>query len=418
MRGRRRGQRRAQRPFRFSDRGTKFAIFAQPRTLGFEPETVSLRARPGSIAAGPRDRSIHVIDARHKFSYRRDDTLAFRAHPPYRGPRFPGARPRRGHFDHLGAGSRAFEAAATFAVVRITLEIWEHYLRRRVPWHFRGTFGPSLEVIPRVRSNNAWSGDGYLEFGYPDYPDPGERQHPFCTNFEVVAHETGHLILKSVIGTMPDDEKSLMHRAHEEAAADLVAVLAALQFETVLAFALERTRGKLFSINPISRIGAWGPRSFDRLRTIFNGSTMSDVRARRNLDKYVLARPFAGGAFDTFVEIFEGNLVDAGAISSRLAAASRHAPHTAIPRLQRQFDARYALHPAAFRRALVGARDTFARLLAATWTLTGRDGVTFAGVVTNMLAADRALSGARSGRYGDVIRRVFAAREIEPHSSR
>jgi hypothetical protein len=379
-----------------------------------------LRARPGAIAAGPRDESIHVIDAQRKFAYRRDDTLAFRHHPPYprHAARVRPARPRHGHFDHLRVGTRQFNAAAAFAVVRITLDIWEHHLGRRMAWHFRRTFGPSLELIPRVSSNNAWSGDGYLEFGYPDYPDPQERQIPFCLNFEVVAHETGHLILKSVIGTMPDDEKSLMHRAHEEAAADLVAVVAALQFDSVLRFALERTRGKLFSINPISTIGAWGVRSFDRLRAMFNRSTMSRVRMLHDLDKYALARPFSGGAFDVFVEMFEGNLVELGAISARLAAASRHAPHPEIPGLQRRFDARYARHPELFRRALVGARDTFARLLARTWAMTRPQGVTFGTIVANMLAADRAMAGGRTGRYGEVIRRAFAAREIEPDPAR
>ena len=352
-----------------------------------------------------------MIDARHKFAYRNDDTLVFRHQPPYRGRRYRAARPRGGHFDSLAPGSRAFDAAHTFAIMRITLEIWEHFLARRIPWHFRRTFGPSLEIIPHVSSNNAWSGDGYLEFGYPDYPDPMERTIPFCRNFEVVAHETGHLILKSVIGTMPDDEKSLMHRAHEEASADLVAVLAALQFDCVLDFALVRTRGKLFSVNPISRIGAWGPRSMDRLRAMFNASTMSDVRRRRNLDKYVLARPFAGAAFDLFVEIFEDNLVALRAIPRALADASRGAEHTALPRLQRRFTTHYLTAPLAFRRALAAARDRFSRLLAATWERTRPEGVTFGTVVDNMLAVDRALW---RGRYCAKIRQAFAAREIEP----
>jgi hypothetical protein len=402
-------------PFHFSSRGTKFLIFAQSPALGFAPELVRLRARPGTISAGPRDSSIHVIDARRKFPYRRDRDATFRTQPPYpaRAPRFPGARPRRGHFDHLSPGTPAFDAAATFAVVRLVLEIWEHHLGRPIPWHFRKTFGPSLEVIPLVSSDNAWSGDGYLEFGYPFYPDAEERKTPFCLNFEVVAHETGHLILKSLIGTMPDDEKSLMHRAHEEAGADLVALLSALHFDSVLNLALERTRGKLFSINPISSVGEWGRTSFDRLRELFNDSTMSWARNSRTMDKYRLARPFEGAAFDAFVEIYEARLVALRAIPRALAMQSRHAHRAVIPALRRRFDAWYTRHPDAFRHALVDARDDFTRLLARTWQITRRDGVTFAGVVANMLAADRGLF---RGRYARIVRRSFEARGIVPAS--
>jgi len=91
-----------------------------------------------------------------------------------------------------------------------------------IPWHFVEQAGPVLQVHPRVTCANGWSGNGFLEFGFPFFPN---RQHRFCDNFEVVAHETGHLIMKSMVGTMPDDEKSLQHRAHEEAAADLIALV-------------------------------------------------------------------------------------------------------------------------------------------------------------------------------------------------
>jgi hypothetical protein len=397
--------------FRFSARGTKFSVYAQSPEMGFDPEVVRIRARPGSIKAGPRDARMHVIDARRKRPYRRDADASVRARPPYRGPRYSPVRPRAGHFEHLVPGSRPFDAAATFAVVRIVLEIWEHHVGRRIPWYFAAAEGPSLEVIPRVSSNNAWSGDGYLELGYPFYPEPEERDHPYCRNFEWVAHETGHFILKALIGTMPDDEKSLMHRAHEEAAADLVALLSALHFDSVLTFVLERTRGKLFSINPLSRLGAWGARSDERLRTLYNDSTMRFARTGRAVDKYRLAKPFEGAAFDAFVEIFEARLVALRAIPAALARASRHGGRRALPGLQGRFERCYRRAPVSFRRALAGTRDDFSALLARTWGTTAREGVTFSGVLRNMLAAERALF---RGRYAGILRRAFARREIAP----
>jgi hypothetical protein len=397
--------------FSFSTRGTRFSVFAQAPETGFAPEVVRIRARPGSIGPGPRDASMHVVDACRKFPYRRDADASIRARPPYRGRRFPAVRPRRGHFDHLVPGTRSFDAAHTFAVVRVVMEIWEHHLGRRIPWYFEATAGRRLEIIPRVSSNNAWSGEGYLELGYPRYPEAAERVHAYCRNFEWVAHETGHFILKAVIGTMPDDEKSLMHRAHEEAAADLVALLSALHFDSVLTFALERTGGKFFSINPLSRLGVWGARSDERLRTLYNDSTMGFARTARRVDKYRLARPFEGAVFDAFVEIFEARLVALGAIPATLARASRHAGRRALPGLRRPFEACYRRAPASFRRALAGARDDVSALLARTWITTARDGVTFSRVLSNMLATERRLF---RGRYAAMLRRAFARRQIAP----
>src|SRR5687767_2371882 len=232
------------RAFRFNEGGTRFRIYPQPARLGFTPITVHVDAPPGSIRPGPRDATIETIDAVAKLGYRADDTEAIRRRPPYRGRRRPGVRPVGGHFDHVEPGTREFGITAPFAAVRIVLEIWRHYLRRPLRWHFADTVSPTLELFPHIRSWNAWSGDGYIELGSPYYPD--DRDDPYAENFEVVAHETGHLILKSVLGTMPDDEKSMQHRAHEEAAADFIAMLSTLHFPPVAARALAQSHGQLY----------------------------------------------------------------------------------------------------------------------------------------------------------------------------
>ena len=112
-----------------------------------------------------------------------------------------------------------------------------------------------LQVHPRVECANGWSGNGFLEFGFPYFPG---RRFRFCENLEVVAHETGHLVMKAVVGTMPDDEKSLQHRAHEEGAADLIALVTTPHFESVIAHVLRQTAGFLFGDNLLSRFGEWG----------------------------------------------------------------------------------------------------------------------------------------------------------------
>ena len=407
---------------------------------GFEtPIVVHVDSRPGTIGPGPADSTMYVVDAtgippnRWKAPYADDATGEPRWRPPYprREPRRAPARPRRGHFDHLAVGTRAFWACHVFATVRCVREIWEHCFGRRLPWFFKDPDAPRLEIIPRAESANAWSSEGFLEFGY--LLDRRRRPAWLCENFDVVAHETGHLILKSVIGNPTNAKKTLDYRAHEEAAADLVAVVACLHFDEVVRRLLRNTKGRLFSRNLLSRLGEEGRRS--QIRTAFNAATMwspSVVRADAAYDKHGFSKPFSGGAFDLFVEIYERHLVRHGAIPAALARRSRSAVATALAglsreavhrrfrRLRRAFAEHFVGAEETFRQALCEARDDFARLLARTWDRTSvRDfpgrGPAYAGVVTNMLAADRAVTG---GRYGEIIRKAFRQRGIVPSGRR
>ena len=391
---------------RYRRNGTRFLVFPQPRHVpGFaQPEIVHVNAAPGTIHAGPQDERIYVVDARHKTPYppqpRRPGDL-----PPYAGPRLPPARPdAAGHFDHVGPDAPAFRSATVFATVRCVLEIWEPYFGRRLPWHFRDTY-PRLEVIPSVPMDNAASRYGYVELGFKT------PSRPYCENFEVVAHEVGHLILKSVIGN-PPEPKLLEFRAHEEASADLVAMIASLHFESVVDHVLERTRGKLFSTNAVSRIAEPVTR-----RTAFNDKTMTNVRWKPdpNSYKYGLSLPFTGAVFDILVELYESRLVARGAIPQTLAERSAHVGPAAILGVQRRFAEHFKRHRREFKPALVHARDHVTQLLARTWAKTQPTDLSYARVVGNMLAADAELTG---GRHGGLIRRSFEWRRILPPRSR
>ncbi len=387
---------------RYRRNGTRFLVYPKPRHLPpiGDPEIVHVNAVAGTIEAGPQDERIYVVDARNKRPYpqhpRRPGDL-----PPFAGPRFPPARPdAAGHFDHIGPDDPAFRSATVFATVRCVLEIWETYFGRRLPWHFRETY-QRLEVIPCVPVDNAASRYGYVEFGFKT------PARPYCENFEVVAHEVGHLILKSVIGN-PPEPKLLEFRAHEEASADLVALIASLHFESVVDRVLERTRGKLFSTNAISRIAAPVTR-----RNAFNNKTMTNVRWNPdpNRYKYGLSLPFTGAVFDILVELYEGRLLASGAISKELAERSTHVGPGAFAGLQRRFAAHFERHRREFKRALVHARDQVAQLLARTWSKTLPTDLSYARLVANMLAADAELTG---GRRRGLIRRSFEWRRIIP----
>ena len=226
----------------------------------------------------------------------------------------------------------------------------------------------------------------------------------------MVAHETGHLLLKATIGTMPDDEKSLQHRAHEEGGADLVALITALHLESVIDHVLTQTGGFLYSDNLLSRVGEWGRGADDVARTAFNDKTMASLRSQRSLNKHQLSAPFTGAVFDVLVQGFVGHLQRHGAIDEHLAARCRHRPGQPLEDLRAAFGAARARHHEVFSESLRSARDDTGWLLAGAWRRTSLDGVTFAKVLTHLLEADAELGT----DLGEIIRESFRARGIVP----
>ena len=395
---------------RLDEGGTRFRIYPQSRKVGFKPIVAHVDVEPRDISPGPTDAMIETIDAINKLGNHRDKDESLRKPPPKYRPREPLRPNPDGHFE-FEAGTPEFSVAAPFAIVHTVLRIWRHYFERAEPWTFPPGTPERLQVFPHIRSYNAWSGGGTFEFGYPDFPR--HLKNPFCENFEVVAHETGHLIMKSVVGTMPDDEKSIQHRAHEEAAADLIAMFSVLQFDSVVDRVLGDTDGQLYGDNVLSWIGEWGVTGTKVVRRLFNEATMASARDVKEVEKHGLSLPFSGAVFDLLVEVFKGKLVDDGKLAAGLAKATRHVPDRPIPRGSARLFARARrTAPDEFRQALLAARDDVARLLARAWRATPRIGVTYAGVAGRLLDADAEL--APGGRYGALISELFRQRGIVP----
>jgi hypothetical protein len=381
---------------RFAERGTRFLVFPQPKNLrGFgTPATVYVNARPGSIAPGPEDDAIYTVDAELKPAYRESSGT-----PPYIGSRYPAAVPDgEGHFDHIRPPARAFSSTTAYASVRCVLEIWEGYLGRQVTWHFANG-KRRLELIPRSETANAWSGDGYVELGFVK----GNWARPFCENFDVVAHEVGHLLSWAVIGK--PRRRSMAYRANDEASADLVAIVTSLHFDKVVSHLLTRTAGNLLSVNVLSRIGELSRTT--QARKAFNSVRMSTVGP--GADKYRRSLPFTGGAFEVLVGIYEQELVDHRAISEDVRQRSLAARRRDLAAVQLAFRRSFRARRQKFETALFDARDYFGRLLTSAWEKTSMHARSHATVAVHMMAADRELSG---GRYAGLIRRCFEQRDI------
>ena len=108
--------------------GTRFRLYPSYAEGFAEPEVVEVSLPAGTVRAGPSDHSMCVVNP-----VRKDEPYDPPHYvPPYRGPVYAPALPGPdGHFDHIPVETEQFLAAHLYGTVRWTLDIWEHYLRRR-----------------------------------------------------------------------------------------------------------------------------------------------------------------------------------------------------------------------------------------------------------------------------------------------
>jgi hypothetical protein len=373
-------------------RGTRFLLYPQPPILAPSqaPETVWVSPPAGSVGPGPADDRMYVIDAIGK-----DRHYEFPYLPPYRGPHRAPARPGPdGHFDHFEPGSREFMAAHAYGTLRFVLDVWEKYFGGEIPWHFAEDY-PRLEIIPLLEWNNAQSGYGFIEMGFarPDAPDT----RPFALNFDVLAHELGHSFIYSLLGTPPGDRVSAEYIAFHESAADCVAMIAVLHFDSVVDHLLRETRGNIYLPNELNRIGELSETT--QIRLASQSLTLDDVpdlgtpiAALTQPQRHAMGLPLTGAVFDTLVEAFQEILVQEGFISRELDELSRQEEDPPVQVVQAGFDRAYAGRHEEFKAALLDVRDYVGRCLAHAWRRLAWD-MTFGDVAAAMLSADGELTG-------------------------
>ena len=389
--------------------GTRFRLFPQsPLLSNYQtPETVWLPLRPSEISAGPADSRMYVSDAIDKQYYE------YPFLPPYRGQKNPPVQAAAdGHFDHLEVGTTEFEAAHMYGTLRWVLDIWETYFEREIDWNFSDQYA-RLELTPWLDWDNAHSGFGFIEMGY-GRDDEGQK-FPYNLNFDVLAHELGHALLYSVIGTPDGDRASTAFFAFHETASDIIAIISVLHFNSVLDHLLLQTRGNLYAQNELNRIGEES--STRQIRMASNDLKMSQIPSLdtplaelSNKQIHDMSLPLTGALFDLLVEVFQQNLVDDGLIDISLDQHSRglNEENRDHAHLQSAFDAAFADHPDGFKKALVDARDYMGMMLSRSWEYLSWD-LDYSMVAQSLLYADQELFG---GQYQDDIAEVFDWREI------
>jgi hypothetical protein len=392
--------------------GTKFRLFPQPPFLEeYEvPETVYTSSPAGTVGLGPSDERMYVVDPINKWPaygiHTSPQGTPYMYLPPWNGPISPPAKPdANGHFDHLEPGTSAFRAAHLFGSVHFTLDVWEQYFGGRIEWHSAPDY-PQLELVLLPEFDNAQIGYGFLEVG--SNPNDDGTSHPFSLNFDVIAHEVGHALIYSVVGLPDPGTEQGEYFGFHESAADLVAMIAVLHFDSVVDNLMENTHGNLYVLNKLNRFAELTDN--EQIRLAANASTLSEFSDGWT-SEHDLSQPLTGAMFDILVDIFHENLLDSGLISGEMEDLADQIE--GLPEYQEQiqalYDEAYWQHPEGFKQALLDARDIMGTYLAATWRGLNPEYFNFVDVAENLINVDKHYSG---GRYRSIIQNNLHRREI------
>jgi hypothetical protein len=395
-----------------SGTGTRFRLFPRPPSIHPDrpPEIVCVASPPGSIGPGPSDHRLYLIDPIGKRRpYGINPGPYGTPHlelPPWRGPiRRPVQPDAEGHFDHIPVGTPEFAEAHVFGAVRFTLEVWERYFGRPIEWHFARDFD-RLEVTMLPEFDNAHVGYGFMEVG-THHNDDGTLA-PFALNFDVIAHELGHLIIYATLGVPTTATEQGEYFGFQESAADMTALVASLHFHSLLDHLLDDTSGNLYTYNELNRFAELS--ATNQIRLASNSMKLSQFAAGWE-DEHALSQPLTGALFDILVDVFQQNLVERGLIGRDVADLTKlieNRPEFATA-TQPIFDAAYPSQRDQFHTALMEARDYLGFVLAETWRRLSPDFFDYAEVADVLLAVDRVLTG---GCYRRAIVESFTWREI------
>ncbi len=395
--------------------GTRFRMYCQPRHLkGFEhAEIVVLSPLAGTVQAGPSDDRIKIVDASKDKKLYDDNYL-----PPYRGALRATAEPDAdGHFDYLNdadTDTDEFKAAHAYATLRRVLDIWEGYSGERVRWFFADDYR-RLEVIPSINWENGQAGYGFIELGFGLTEAKDKR--PFALNFDVLAHEMGHILLASEVG-VPVNADVTQYAGFQEAASDIIALVSLLHFNSFVNHLLNATHGNLYMPNELNRLAELS--ETEQIRTACHSLKMNEVEFSWTPARYLsqeqihkLGQPFTAAIFDILVEVFQEYLVDKGAISRELdnLARSNLTDCEVLAKVKAGFDSAYEINPDIFQDALNMARDFMGIRLVKSWKRLNVDRLTLWSAAVSFMNVDRELSGMK---YQEIIRECFRWRCFEP----
>lgn len=205
-----------------------------------------------------------------------------------------------------------FDAVHSFAVVRLTLTMYQRVLSRAeqgapLPWAWNNSRNTEpLEVFPHGLPNvmNAYysRNDRALKFGH--FVASGDIGRVYtCRSFDIVAHETGHAVLdglkpKWILNSAPPQTGGL-----HEAFGDLTAIFLALsqfdQVEAVVAQTKADLHDKTFLADMAEQFGLALGRP-NGLRNADNDLKLSEA----GNEVHAISQVFTGAIYDILADLF------------------------------------------------------------------------------------------------------------------
>src|SRR4051812_29676960 len=270
--------------------------------------------------------------------------------------------------------AEAFDAVHTFAIVRMTLTMYERGMAgATLPWQWNtGGNADPLRVFPRagVTQNAFYSrNDKALKFFFFDTGTPPAQVFT-CRSLDIVAHETGHAILDALKpGWLAAGNPPQTGGLHESFG-DLTAIFLALNQLDQCEALIAQTKADLHAKNFLSDLAEQFGLALGRpngLRNADNNLKLSEA----GTEVHAISQVFTGGMFDVLADLFalERNpdikddaavLHDvAGYLASVLIRGLRAAPNTAATYahvVNKMLGVVVAdAKPATYRQALVNA---------------------------------------------------------------
>ncbi|MEC5164113.1 hypothetical protein ACFDR9_003573 [Janthinobacterium sp. CG_23.3] len=278
-----------------------------------------------------------------------------------------------------------FDAIHTFAVVRLTLSMYQRALASGgnaapLPWQWNSANNTApLKVFPHGLPNvmNAFYSRTEKALKFGDFiPSGGTERVYTCRSFDIVSHEAGHAVLdglkpKWLLNGNPPQTGGL-----HEAFGDLTAIFLALsqldQVEAVIAQTKANLHDKTFLADMAEQFGLALGRP-NGLRNADNDFKLSET----GNEVHAISQVFTGAVYDILADVFaferDPAVADDAAVLHRVADGLR----------------------SLLLRALIGAPDM---------------GATYADVANQMLLI--ASADGKPQRYRDAIREQFTRREV------
>jgi hypothetical protein len=288
--------------------------------------------------------------------------------------------------------SPEFDAVNAFYYTTYTLRMFERFAQRSIPWAFPAK---RITIDPHVGDQaNAFYNEQEGVLGFHTYTPPNGKPRSTAASADIVSHEASHAVLDG-LRDLHNESFGLGCRAFHESFADMGAILVAMHDDHLMRRLIDWTQGNLRVSNFVTEMAEhltaelrggnnhvlaksiYLRNAFNKLKALpFDELQYNPPNPEFNLSRqeHNYSRLFTGAFYDMLVGVYELHRVNQSPLI-----------------------------------ALYRAREAMGRMLVQAIELGPVGELEFADMALAMLVSDTLLY---QGRYGGILRAVFAERNI------